>query len=143
MPPGPSTETPQVSSQLSTPVKAGIITASIVVFLVVLLLVLEHTYFRRKCHERALKRAIDEVERGTELKRITESESKEIMVLESRVEIVVDNEGQDSVSGSWDGEGPWDAGTVDEDDGGDLSEWGRGRRREIGRNGMSLPRRGR
>ncbi|KAH6845884.1 hypothetical protein BKA58DRAFT_295559, partial [Alternaria rosae] len=134
-------ETPRVSSQLSTPVKAGIITASIVIFLVMLLLVLEHTYLRRKSYERALKRAIVEVERGTELKRMTESESKEILVLESGVENIVDNEGQDSMSESWDGEGPWDAGTVDEDDAGDLSEWGRRRRREIGRNGMSLPRR--
>ena len=105
------------------------------------MLILEHTYLRRKRHERAVKRAIDEVEHGTELKRITESESKENMVLESRVEIVVENEGQDSVRGSWDGEGSWDANTDDANDDGDLSEWGRGRRREIGRNGMSLPRR--
>ncbi|KAI4940759.1 hypothetical protein J4E86_010731 [Alternaria arbusti] len=141
--PAPSTETPGSTSQLSTPVKAGIIAASIVVFLLVLLLVLEYTYLRRKRHDRALQQAIDEVERGTELKRITESESKEKMVLESRVEIVEDDEGQDSVRGSWDGEGPWDTGTHDEDDHGDLSEWGRGRRRDVGRNGMSLPRRGR
>lgn len=145
MPPATSTETPRSVSQLSTPVKAGIVTASIVVFLLVLLLVLEHTYLRRKRHERAVERAveraIDEVERGIELKRVTKSESEENMVLESRVEIVVENEEQDDV-GSWDGEGPWDVCTHDEDEDGDLHEWGRGRRREIGRNGMSLPRRG-
>jgi len=144
MPPATSTETPRSASQLSTPVKAGIVTASIVVFLLVLLLVLEHTYLRRKRHERAVERAveraIDEVERGTELKRVTKSESEENMVLESRVEIVVENEEQDDV-GSWDGEGPWDVCTHDEDEDGDLHEWGRGRRREIGQNGMSLPRR--
>lgn len=102
MPPATSTETPRSASQLSTPVKAGIVTASIVVFLLVLLLVLEHTYLRRKRHERAVERAIDEVERGTELKRVTKSESEENMVLESRVEIVVESEEQDIV-GSWDG----------------------------------------
>jgi len=102
MPPATSTETPRSVSQLSTPVKAGIVTASIVVFLLVLLLVLEHTYLRRKRHERAVERAIDEVEYGTELKKITKSESKENMVSESRVEIVVESEEQDIV-GSWDG----------------------------------------
>lgn len=143
IPPATSTEIPPSSSQLSTPIKAGIITASILVFLLVLLLVLEHTYLRRKRHERAVKRAIDEVERGTELKNTTTSESKENMVLESRVEIVVDGEVQDSVRGSWDREGHWNVDTDDEDDDGNLSEWGRGRRRDVGRNGMSLPRRGR
>jgi len=100
MPPATSTETPRSASQLSTPAKAGIVTASLVMFLLVLLLVLEHTYLRRKRHERAFQQAIDEVETGTELKNITTSESKENMVLESRIEIVVESEGQDSVRGS-------------------------------------------
>ena len=90
-------------------------------------------------------------------------ESKENMVLESRVEIVVDggddgdsNRGGESGSvrssvrgsmgGSLDEYEGWDAGTdgdvsEGEDMDGDLGEWGRGRRWERGRNGMSLPRR--
>lgn len=93
-----------------------------------LLLTLEYTYLRRKRQERALKRAIDEVERGTELKESSERESKENMVLESRVEIVVDGEEEGSVRDSWDGESQWDAGTEGDDSDGDLGEWGRRRR---------------
>lgn len=61
------------------------------------------------------------------------------MVLESRVEIVVEEE-QGSLRDSVDEEGEWDAGTDGEDSDGDLDEWGRGRRLERGRNGMSLSR---
>ncbi|KAG9185662.1 hypothetical protein G6011_06993 [Alternaria panax] len=89
MPPALSTHSPRPSTQLSTPAKAGIIAASVVVFFLLLLLVLEYTYLRRKRQDRALEQAIDEVERGTELKDATATESKEHMVLESRVEIVV------------------------------------------------------
>jgi hypothetical protein len=140
MPPAPSTHPTQPRSQLATPAKVGIITASIIVFFISLLLILEYTHLRRKRHDRALKRAIDEVEQGTELKESTASESEENMVLESRVEIVVEEEEQGSVRDSWDRESQWDAGTEGEDSDGDLGEWGRGRTWERGRNGMSLPR---
>jgi hypothetical protein len=107
------------SLYLSAAAKAGIITASIAVFLLVLFLILEYTYLGKKRRERALQRAVEEVERGTELKDTSHTGSKENMVLESRVEIVVDG--------------------GDESDG-DLGEWGHGRRWERGRSGMSLPR---
>jgi hypothetical protein len=73
------------------------------------------------------------------LKDAAGSESKENMVLESWVEIVVDGE-VDSDTGSSDGGDEWDAGTDGESDGdGDLGD--RGRAWERGRNGISLPRR--
>jgi flagellar biosynthesis/type III secretory pathway M-ring protein FliF/YscJ len=140
MPPAPLIHSTQPYSQLSISAKAGVIAASIVVFLCLLLVILEYTYLRRKRQERALKQAVDEVERGTELKELTTGESKEIMVLESRIEIVVDDENEHSVRSSWDGEVQWNAGTEGDDSDGDLGEWGRGMRWERGRNGMSLPR---
>jgi hypothetical protein len=78
------------------------------------------------------------VERGTELNDAAASESKENMVLESRVEILVD-EGDGSDGASSDGGDEWDAGTDGESD--DDGNLGRGRAWERGRNGMSLPRR--
>ncbi|EDU48591.1 hypothetical protein PtrSN002B_000809 [Pyrenophora tritici-repentis] len=141
-PSAPVPQPPPASGDLSTPAKAGIITASVVIFLLVFVLLIEYTYLRHKRHERALQRAIEEVERGTELKDSNISESKENMVLESRVEIVVE-EGEASERSSVDGGDEWDAGTdgeFDEGDG-DLGDWGRGRTWERGRNGMSLPRR--
>jgi hypothetical protein len=142
MPSAPSTSSPQTSSQLSTPAKAAIITAGIIVFLILLLVTLEYTYLRRKRHERAVKQAIDEVGRGTELKEASACETKENMVSESTVEIVVDGEGQGSLRDDWETQSQWDAGTDEDENDGDLSEWGRGRMWERGRNGMSLPRRG-
>jgi hypothetical protein len=79
------------------------------------------------------------VEDGTELEESTASESKENMVLESRVEIVIEEE-QHSESESWDGESQWGIGTDGEDSDDDLGEWGRGGGWERGRNGMSLSR---
>ena len=141
-PSAPSSQPPPASSDLSASAKAGIITASIVVFLLASFLLFEYTYLRHKRREHALQRAIEEVERGTELKDSSISESKENMVLESRVEIVVE-EGEAIDRSSMDAEDEWDAGTdgeCDEGDG-DLGDWGRGRIWERGRNGMSLPRR--
>jgi hypothetical protein len=79
-----------------------------------------------------LQRAVDEVERGIEMHKDVShgsvSQSKENMVLESRVEIVVgDYESERGVVDTWDG---WDASWEDEDD-----------ELERGRKGMSLPRR--
>jgi flagellar biosynthesis/type III secretory pathway M-ring protein FliF/YscJ len=142
VPSAPSASSSQTSSQLSTPAKAAIITAGIIVFLVLLLVTLGYTYLRRKRHERAVKQAIDEVERGTELKEASAYESKENMVLESRVEIVVHGEGQGSQRDDWERQSQWDTGTDEDENDGDLGEWGRGRMWERGRNGMSLPRRG-
>jgi hypothetical protein len=105
-----------------------------------LLLILEHTYLQRKRQDRALKQAIDKVERGIELKESTASESKENMVLESRVEIIVEGEHEDIARDSCDGESQWGAGTDGNDGDGDLGEWGSGKWWDRGRNGMSLPR---
>ncbi|RMZ71019.1 hypothetical protein GMOD_00005512 [Pyrenophora seminiperda CCB06] len=138
----PSPQPPPAANDLSTPAKAGIITASVIVFLLATFLLIEYTHLRHKRRERALRRAIEEVERGTELKDSSVGESKENMVLESRVEIVVE-EGEASERSSMDGGDEWDAGTdegYDEGDG-DLGDWDRGRTWERGRNGMSLPRR--
>ena len=81
-----------------------------------------------------MQRAVDEVERGIEMRKDVgaseSSESKENMVLESRVEIVVgDDESERDVVDAWDG---WNA-TWAGDDEEDLEE--------RGRKGMSLPRR--
>jgi hypothetical protein len=89
-------------------------------------------YVRNRRCERALQRAVDEVERGIEMHKDVShgsvSQSKENMVLESRVEIVVgDYESERGVVDTWDG---WDASWEDEDD-----------ELERGRKGMSLPRR--
>lgn len=80
-----------------------------------------------------MQRAVEEVERGTELRKASGSrsdgftESKDNMVLESRVEIVVDDdESTRDMVATWDG---WNA-TWDEDE-----------ELERGRKGMSLPRR--
>lgn len=126
-------------SDLSPGAKAGIITGASVVLLAVFLLLLELTCLCRKRRERALRRAVEEVERGN--RRVTsdridedESEGETVMlergvevigqevvkevederegvVLESKVEIVVEDEG------GWE---------TDEDD----EEWGRGREGE-------------
>jgi hypothetical protein len=129
------------SSHLSTAAKAGIITASVAVFLLLSFLILEYTYLGKKRRERALQRAVEEVERGTELNDTSAIESKENMVLESRVEIVVDGGDESDSDERWDTESGWDAGTDGETSDGDLGEWGHGRRWERGRSGMSLPRR--
>lgn len=124
MPPAPTKHLPRPSPQLTAAAKAGIIAASIAFFVILLLFVLEYIYLRRKRRDRDLERAIDEVEDGTELKESTASESKENMVLESRVEIVIEEE-QRSESESWDGDSQWGDGTDGEDSDGDLGEWGR------------------
>jgi hypothetical protein len=89
-------------------------------------------YFRNRKRTRALERAVEEVERGIEMHKDAShesvGESKENMVLESRVEIVVeDSESESGAVDRWDG---WDASWEDEDD-----------EMERGRKGMSLPRR--
>jgi uncharacterized membrane protein YciS (DUF1049 family) len=89
-------------------------------------------YVRSRRRARALERAVEEVERGIEMHKDAghESvvESKENMVLESKVEIVVeDSESESGAVDRWDG---WDASWEDEDD-----------EMERGRKGMSLPRR--
>ncbi|KAF1917001.1 hypothetical protein BDU57DRAFT_529937 [Ampelomyces quisqualis] len=118
---------------LSTGAKAGIgIGVTVFVFLVACL-IFGTIYLRNWQRTRALQRAVEEVERGTEMQKaashgsITTSESKENMVLESRVEIVVgDDESERDVVAAWDG---WDA------------TWEEGDDMARGRKGMSLPRR--
>jgi hypothetical protein len=90
-------------------------------------------YLRSKRHERALQRAVEEVERGVEMQKSMGhtsdgmSESKENMVLESRVEILIDDGmSERNAIEAWDG---WDGRWTEDDD------------LERGRKGMSLPRR--
>ncbi|KAH9865202.1 hypothetical protein IAQ61_009149 [Plenodomus lingam] len=125
-------------ANLSAPVRAAIISGFTILILSLFFILLEVGYLRHKRRERALRRAVEEVERdaGVELKTMVESRSasKENMVLESQVEIVVVSEEGDS-DADWEGNmsddgGGWEADMEDE-------ERGRGG----GRNGMSLPRR--
>jgi low affinity Fe/Cu permease len=123
----PSTHTP------STGAKAGIGIGVAISVLLVAFLIFGIPYLRSRQRTRALQRAVDEVERGTEMHKATShvsmtiGESKENMVLESRVEIVVaDDESDRDVVAAWDG---WDA------------TWEEGDDMERGRKGMSLPRR--
>ncbi|KAF1851832.1 uncharacterized protein K460DRAFT_413338 [Cucurbitaria berberidis CBS 394.84] len=115
---------------LSTGAKAGIIVGISLFFLGVFLVLLELGYLRRKRRERALRRAVEEVERGGirmgKSVGSESSESKENMVLESRVEIIVDD------SDGSDGDDAWDADMEDEE---------RGKTAGWGRQAMSLPRR--
>ncbi|KAF2829788.1 hypothetical protein CC86DRAFT_285382 [Ophiobolus disseminans] len=105
--------------------------------IVILFLAFGIPYLRKWRRSCALQRAVDEVERGIEMRKdighgstSEVTESKENMVLESRVEIVVgDEESERDVVDAWDG---WNA-TWDGDDDEDLEE--------RGRKGMSLPRR--
>jgi hypothetical protein len=118
---------------LSTGAKAGIGIGVAVFVILVAFLIFGIPYLRSRQRTRALQRAVDEVERGTELQKaashgsMTTSESKENMVLESRVEIVVgEDESERDVVAAWDG---WDA------------TWEEGDDIERGRQRMSLPRR--
>lgn len=127
---------PTISSGLSVPAKAGLISGLTIIVLAIFIIILEACYLRPRRRARALRRAVAEVEQasGVDMKTMVESiasGSKETMVLESRVEILV--EGEES-------EDEW---SVDDDDGeewdADVEDEERGRRG--GRNGMSLPRR--
>lgn len=141
-----STQTSNTSTSLSAAAKAGLISGISVIVLFALLIIFEFTYMRRVRRNHALRRAVEEVERGgVALKTMVESRSvsKENMnlVLESRVEILVveeDNEDEDN-SDEWDERG-WGRG---EDEGweADMENEDEERGRRGGRNGMSLPRR--
>lgn len=124
---------------LSTAAKAGIIAGLSIFSLAIFLILFELGYMRRKRRERALQRAVEEVERGgIEMHKSGDSdssESKENMVLESRVEIVVDEESDmDEDGDGWEADGEWDDGFDDDDR---AMSRGDGR----GRCAMSLPRR--
>lgn len=105
------TPTTQPTGGLDTGAKVGIGIVSGFVGIVLILFLAEACYLRRKRREKALERAVNEIERGE--RNLTKG-SEEIIVLESRVSIVF----QDA--------------SEDEDE-----EPERGR----GRNGLSLPRR--
>jgi hypothetical protein len=131
---------PRTTPLLSNAAVLGISIGSAILLLTTLFLIFGLPYLRRVRRGRALQRAIEEVERGIEMRKtgLSEvSESKENMVLESRVEIVMDDGDDDmererdlvDMVGRWDG---WDA-TGDGVE--EVEEW------EIGRKGMSLPRR--
>jgi hypothetical protein len=120
-------------SSLDTGAKIGIGVGAAALVLLISFLVFGIPYIRRKRRVRALRRAVEEVEHGIEMQKTAGKsneevdESKENMVLESRVEIVVgDAESERDVVDHWDG---WNATWEEEDD------------LERGRKGMSLPRR--
>ncbi|KAL5118183.1 hypothetical protein ACEQ8H_003855 [Pleosporales sp. CAS-2024a] len=120
--------------KLSPGAKAGIgISVVMITVLFFAVFVLCYPHVRSRLRVRALQRAVDEVERGIEMKKTngngseTNSVRTDNFVLESQVEIVVDDgESERNAVDSWDG---WNASWTDED------EWQRGRK------GMSLPRR--
>jgi hypothetical protein len=120
--------------ELSINAKIGIGIGIAGLFLIIITLVFGLSYFKNRQRAQAMQRAIDEVERGTEMQRTvrhgsdTTGEDKENMVLESRIEIVVgDDHSENDVIASWDG---WNA------------TWDVNDELERGRKGMSLPRRG-
>jgi H+/gluconate symporter-like permease len=120
-------------SNLGTGAKIGIGIGVAVIVLLIMFLIFGIPYLRQRRHVRGLRRAVEEVEHGIEMQKTAGqsnediNESKENMVLESRVEIVVgDDESERDVVGNWDG---WNATWEEEDD------------LERGRKGMSLPRR--
>lgn len=121
---------------LSDGVKAAIgISVVVIIVLLLAFLVLGIPQIRSRRRAQALQRAVEEVERGVEMQKPAEhgseamSDGKENMVLESRVEIVVDDGASErNVVDTWDG---WNA-TYEDDDAHGV---------ERGRQGMSLPRR--
>ncbi|OAL50033.1 hypothetical protein IQ07DRAFT_653211 [Pyrenochaeta sp. DS3sAY3a] len=149
----PPSHPPSSFATLSPSAKAGIITGPILALLLTfLLLLLEYGYLRRLRRERALRRAVEEVERGDiEMAKRGElggcghdaslGESKENMVLESRVEIVVEEGSESGEEGEWDadadGEGDGEEEEEEEESEDGWSDWGLRR----GRCAMSLPRR--
>jgi hypothetical protein len=74
---------------LDTGVKIGIAIAAGVLIIALLIVVFEACYLQRKRRARALQRALDEVERGTD------KGSQERIVLESRVSIIFEDEDQE------------------------------------------------
>ncbi|KAH5455389.1 hypothetical protein HBI30_090740 [Parastagonospora nodorum] len=118
---------------LSDGVKAAIgISVVVIIVLLLAFLVLGIPQIRSRRRTQALQRAVEEVERGVEMQKPADhvseamSDGKDNMVLESRVEIVVeDGASERNVVDTWDG---WNA-TYEGDD------------TERGRQGMSLPRR--
>jgi hypothetical protein len=120
-------------SSLGTGAKISIGVGVAVVLILIVFFIFGIPYLRQRRRVRALRRAVEEVEHGIEMQKTAGqssedmNESKENMVLESRVEIVVgDEESERDVVGNWDG---WNATWEEEDD------------LERGRKGMSLPRR--
>jgi hypothetical protein len=122
------------TNEVGSDAKAAIgISVTVIILILLAFLALGIPHIRSRRRTRALQRAVEEVERGVELQKTVghgseaTSEWKDNMVLESRVEIVVDDgHSERNAVEAWDG---WNA-TWNEDD--DL---------ERGRKGMSLPRR--
>jgi hypothetical protein len=120
-------------SSLDIGAKIGIGIGAVVIVLLISFLIFGIPCIQRRRRARALQRAVEEVEHGIEMQKAAGQsdedmgESKENMVLESQVEIVVgDAESERDVVDHWDG---WNATWEEEDD------------LERGRKGMSLPRR--
>ncbi|EUC28345.1 hypothetical protein COCCADRAFT_30370 [Bipolaris zeicola 26-R-13] len=125
-------------THLNSRTKAGIITACIIVFILLCFLLLELTYFGR---QRRLARARRQANAGGDVELGVERRNKENVVLESRVEIVV--EGETGEAGAARGsrearEEREHEEEEEEDDDSDGDEWGGGRN---ARTGMSLSRR--
>jgi hypothetical protein len=104
----------QESSHLSTGAIAGIGTGIGVILLAVLCNLIGACYLRHR-RERALRIAVEEVERGVRLKRALEGESEEQVALDDSKDVVFSRSAQET-------------------DRGDAGTWGGGRK------GMSLPR---
>ncbi|KAF2689366.1 hypothetical protein K458DRAFT_126980 [Lentithecium fluviatile CBS 122367] len=84
----PPAPTAQTTNELNIGVKIGIGIAAGVLALALLIVAFESCYLKLKRRERALQRAVDEVERGTD------KGGEERIVLESRVSIVFEDEDQ-------------------------------------------------
>jgi hypothetical protein len=119
--------------RLSTSAKVGVGIGIAAAIIILIMLIFGLNYLNSRRRAQAMQRAINEVERGTEMRKTvrresdTTGEGKENMVLESRVEIVVgDDHSERDVVASWDG---WNA------------TWDVNDEVERGRKGMSLPRR--
>ncbi|KAF2639175.1 hypothetical protein P280DRAFT_508320 [Massarina eburnea CBS 473.64] len=85
--------TTQPTKQLRTGLKVGIGIAVGLLGVVLILIIFESCFLRHRRQQKALQRAVDEVERGADKEneeRIVESQER--MVLESRVSIVVEDE---------------------------------------------------
>ncbi|XP_014560275.1 hypothetical protein COCVIDRAFT_12907 [Bipolaris victoriae FI3] len=124
-------------THLNSRTKAGIITACIIVFILLCFLLLELTYFGR---QRRLARARRQANAGGDVELGVEKRNMENVVLESRVEIVVEGEAGEAgaARGSREAREEREHEEEEEDDDSDGDEWGGGRN---ARTGMSLSRR--
>lgn len=123
----------ETNARLNIGTKIAIGIGSGILLLLLAYIVLETCYLYKRRAGKAMQKAVSEVEAGGELDNRTGIEIKEMIVLESRVEIVVESEGEDG----WDADMEDDDDEEEEEEGGGDDDEDRGRTR----NAMSLPRR--